>query len=87
MKIWSSHLLDNFKQLSHEPEKFSGDSTGFEPMRMKICHENIIEKHYTEEEGVYVENNAEPSCYGISWPPERNKQKPLGNPANLFKNN
>ena len=28
--------------------------------------ENIIEKHYTEEEGVYVENNAEPSCYGIS---------------------
>ena len=32
MKIWSSHLLDNFKQLSHEPEKFSGDSTGFEPM-------------------------------------------------------
>ena len=22
MKIWSSHLLDNFKQLSHEPEKF-----------------------------------------------------------------
>ena len=32
MKIWSSHLLDNFKQLSHEPEKFrwlknSGDST------------------------------------------------------------
>ena len=23
--------------------------------------ENIIEKHYTEEEGVYVENNAEPS--------------------------
>ena len=32
MKIWSSHLLDNFKQLSHEPENFSGDSTGFEPM-------------------------------------------------------
>ena len=24
-------------------------------------HENIIEKHYTEEDGVYVENNAEPS--------------------------
>ena len=23
--------------------------------------ENIIEKHYTEEEGIYVENNAEPS--------------------------
>ena len=22
MKILSSHLLDNFKQLSHEPEKF-----------------------------------------------------------------
>ena len=49
--------------------------------------ENIIEKHKAEEEGVYVENNAEPSCYGISWPPERNKQKLLGNPTNLFKNN
>ena len=23
--------------------------------------ENSIEKHYTEEEGIYVENNAEPS--------------------------
>ena len=25
-------LAGQFKQLSHEPEKFSGDSTGFEPM-------------------------------------------------------
>ena len=32
MKIWSSHLLDNFKQLSREPEKFSGDSKRFEAM-------------------------------------------------------
>ena len=32
MKIWSSHLLDNFKQMSREPENFSGDSTGFELM-------------------------------------------------------
>ena len=25
-------LAGQFKQLSHEPENFSGDSTGFEPM-------------------------------------------------------
>ena len=29
---------------------------------VRTIQENIIEKQYTEEEGVYVENNAEPSC-------------------------
>ena len=29
-------LAGQFKQLSHEPENFSGDSTGFEPMTSAI---------------------------------------------------
>ena len=33
---------------------------------VRTIQENIIKKQYTKEEGVYVENNAEPSCYGIS---------------------
>ena len=36
--------------------------------------ENIIEKHYTEEEGIYVENNAEPSLK--TQPGQKCRSKP-----------
>ena len=39
-------------------------------------HENIIEKHCTEEEGVYVENNAEPSLKTQSGQKCRSKPTP-----------
>ena len=38
--------------------------------------ENIIEKHYTEEEGVYVENIAEPSLKTQSGQKCRSKPTP-----------
>ena len=39
--------------------------------------ENIIEKHYTEEERVYVENNAEPSLKTQSGEKRRSKPTAL----------
>ena len=37
--------------------------------------ENIMEKHHTEEEGVYVENNAEPSLKTQSGPPPHSSHR------------
>ena len=42
-------------------------------------HENIIEKHYTEEERVYVENNAEPSLKTQSGKKPAQKPPPHSN--------